>query len=948
MRFSRLFFRAAIAAAVVPLCFQAALRAEESAVAPAAYPGDAQAQALRQSVEANLALAPTREVFDEMMTKLSAALAAEAETSGHPMLWGLRGKMFLMLRNGPLALADFTKALELDPTHPEVVAWASEYYLAVGQVADAEARVKPALEKHPANIFLLNANLGILTLKQDWVALEPAAAAMIPLAQALTDANQRIDGLSVAYARLAQAQAFQGRFAEAAESYRLSLAQRDNPDVRFAYAECLEKTERFLDAQNEYNRILSSLPQNAQTEIPRQRLAGKIAMVEPKAAEDRARRDAELALDASQRKASEIAAAARSGSYSLYDFDDANNYWAGMDDYSVPSDWVLSALSATERDALHAALDELAAGWKPSPMQEAVEAWLLDPTDAKARAKTLELLAGGSGVVHSGRIRDLMPERVWTRVPEPADKDFSPEGIFAPRKRAMELWDKLRADSQPADSSALRNVSGIFRSYDPTVFAWFASVEALRPKIEEIVALHPLPNALCALSLLDLVAGNEQASRENAALAAVVYQYNVDQRYMGGAEHSGAGVNWLPESFADSLWNLDPSKETEQRKQGRALAVRILKAIPSRDWDTIAAALEELRSSLIAEAGYVEVTAAAQLALAVEADGIVARRFAQPVSDLIDAGAAPDAARAEIAKLSRFIGAADPRVSWLEAKLLAKEEKPAESLAKLKAALGADPLMREALAARAALLEADGDTRGAMLHYNAAAGCRPTAELAPRLAVYGQQRDRLEAVFGAERFKQYAEGFNALFRSNEAETYGVQLMSMERLRQLNTTAREYHMFTAYVKERMKRDDEAIASWKSYIEAEGADKNVGFEAIGARYWHRKDYAASADWYGKAIENGSQNPDAYHWRGSARVEIEQFDAALADLDEAVKRGGTRPWTQRLRGRVLASQGKADLMKTAYEEARRLAYAQNNATLATEIDTEFAEKRAALETK
>src|SRR5690606_29302819 len=107
----------------------------------------------------------------------------------------------------------------------------------------------------------------------------------------------------------------------------------------------------------------------------------------------------------------------------------------------------------------------------------------------------------------------------------------------------------------------------------------------------------------------------------------------------------------------------------------------------------------------------------------------------------------------------------------------------------------------------------DGDSRGAMLHYNAAVQSRPTAELAPRLADLGQRRDQLEAAFGTDKFRQYAEGFNAFFRSNEAETYGVQLMSMERLRQLNNPPREYHLFRGYVLERMKRDDEAIEAWK---------------------------------------------------------------------------------------------------------------------------------------
>src|SRR5690606_31268169 len=172
---------------------------------------------------------------------------------------------------------DFTKALELDPTHPDAVAWATEYYIAVGQVAEAEARVKPALERHPDSIVLLNANLTVLTMKQDWAALEPAAVAMIPVAQAQTDPTKRAEALALAYARLAQSQGVQGRFAEAAENYKFSLQQRDIPDVRFGYAECLEKTGSYVEAQRQYNLILSTLPVNPQTEIPRQRLAGKIA-----------------------------------------------------------------------------------------------------------------------------------------------------------------------------------------------------------------------------------------------------------------------------------------------------------------------------------------------------------------------------------------------------------------------------------------------------------------------------------------------------------------------------------------------------------------------------------------------------------------------------------------------------------------------------------------------
>lgn len=71
--------------------------------------------------------------------------------------------------------------------------------------------------------------------------------------------------------------------------------------------------------------------------------------------------------------------------------------------------------------------------------------------------------------------------------------------------------------------------------------------------------------------------------------------------------------------------------------------------------------------------------------------------------------------------------------------------------------------------------------------------------------------------------------------------------------------------------------------------------------------------------KAIEYNPELSKAYAIRGQARVELEQnFTQALADLDEAIKKGENTPLVHRYRGKALIRLDRKTEAQAAYQEA------------------------------
>ena len=82
------------------------------------------------------------------------------------------------------------------------------------------------------------------------------------------------------------------------------------------------------------------------------------------------------------------------------------------------------------------------------------------------------------------------------------------------------------------------------------------------------------------------------------------------------------------------------------------------------------------------------------------------------------------------------------------------------------------------------------------------------------------------------------------------------------------------------------------------------------------------AEAEHWFGIAIEQAPDLPQAYVDRGETRLRTNDIDGALADAAAAVRRGGAYPDAAKLFGDVLAKQGKWREARSRYEAALRLA--------------------------
>ncbi len=944
-----LFVLAALSALGVAPLSGVAQTPATSAASTDTWPAQREVEALRKRIEARLAGGRfSKADFDRAVEPLERILKGEAKEN--PLAWAFHGFLWMrVLRNPTVAASDFDKALAIDPTHPEACAWSAQLLMATRKPAEAKKRLEGAVRAHPGAIVVQAAWIDVLAAERKWPDVESHAEALLVTARALPAGKKRTDAIVHGATRAGQAEAQQGKFRDAVKHYAIAVAEQPkNADLLFAYAEVLEKNGDALGATRELNKIPALIPKGARYDAARQRVLGKVAMLEKAAAKQRLAQQSRVKKQAESRVAKAIVEHVERTGADIGAFDGGNG--------NVMTEFVLNSkrskgaprlptlqkMTAAQKKALYAALDQRAAAEAVRPSMALMRRLATNPKDADAREALLALVKNADGEDWNAKVVAVAPARYWARIPVPASKEHLSPELIERRDRALERYDATR--TRLARDVPLVGKSTSIRSY-PGRWRWMRDAEAVVRETDAILAIYPLPAAWEARAFALWRLGRMADALDAAILGRLSYRFSVAHQYRGGGVRVGFRPwlenTWLATGFGPRTgrgWKAPPAEQD-------ALARKILAAVEGGQWKT-AAALILPRAKNPRGFGTVAVTlqAAMNIAIDLDTDRAMVETVLAPTRERAVAGADAKTIEAAIRVASEYGGGDCAPVALLRATVAEREKDAAEAVKQLKLALQYEPENPSALHRRGQQLERTGDRRGAMLHYNAAIGARPAAKVEAAWKPVAAARSRLEKPFGKALAKQYVEGYNALSRSAERETYGVQLAAIERLQQLGLSTLECRRLRVIVLRHLERSRDALAEAKRYLATKNADRALGNEQLGAILRDLGEHAGSEAAYGKAIAAGSQNPNAWHWRGSARVKLERFDDAMADFDETLKRGGTRPWTQLHRARILLKRDDWPGADAAYAEAIKLAAAQKKTRLSSQISAERSRERKA----
>lgn len=173
------------------------------------------------------------------------------QDSDQPEPYILRANVFMMTGNGPMAVKDLKKALELTPNDPLAAATLTNLQARMGDLASAEKTVSDALAEYPDSVTLMVAQADLFAAQRK---LSQAVKVLEEAAQQARGQSQIV----AVNAKLAQAYAQQGKFAQAVDAINKAIDQVPNPQFIMLRANINEKAGNFQAAADDFKQLLNN------------------------------------------------------------------------------------------------------------------------------------------------------------------------------------------------------------------------------------------------------------------------------------------------------------------------------------------------------------------------------------------------------------------------------------------------------------------------------------------------------------------------------------------------------------------------------------------------------------------------------------------------------------------------------------------------------------------